>query len=130
MTGFAECAGRADAPLLRALLDHPAGAVRAAALAGLRPLEGPVDVERLLPLLDDPSASVAREAALCLLSSAVRLDAAPLEARLCADRPAHTRRAAFRLLRARGGAAALRASRALARDPDPSLRALALGPGG
>ncbi|MFE4279202.1 hypothetical protein ACFRSX_10955 [Streptomyces goshikiensis] len=130
VTGFAECAGRADAPLLRALLDHPAGAVRAAALAGLRPLEGPVDVERLLPLLDDPSASVAREAALCLLSSAVRLDAAPLEARLGADRPAHTRRAAFRLLRARGGAAALRASRALARDPDPSLRALALGPGG
>ncbi|MFD6183908.1 HEAT repeat domain-containing protein [Streptomyces goshikiensis] len=130
VTGFSECAGRADAPLLRALLDHPAGAVRAAALAGLRRVAGPVDVERLLPLLDDPSASVVREAALCLLPAAVRLDASPLEARVGADRPAHTRRAAFRLLRAGGGAPALRASRALAGDPDPALRALALRPGG
>ncbi|MFJ6949264.1 hypothetical protein ACISU4_32315, partial [Streptomyces wuyuanensis] len=39
--------------------------------------------------------------------------------------PAHTRRAAFRLLRARGGIAELRAAVILLDDPDPSLRTMA-----
>ncbi|MFI6001138.1 hypothetical protein ACIA98_12060 [Streptomyces sp. NPDC051366] len=121
VTGFSECAPRADAPLLSELLDHPAGAVRAAALTGLRRLDATPDDAALLPLLDDPSASVAREAALCLRPVAGRLDPEGLAARTAPDRPVHTRRAAFRLLRARGGIAALRAAVALSADPDPAL---------
>ncbi|MBT2403678.1 MULTISPECIES: hypothetical protein [unclassified Streptomyces] len=88
--------------------------VLAAALAGL-----------LLHLLDDPSASVAREASLCLRPVARRLDSGWLAARIAPDRPAHTRRAAFHLLREQGGIAELRACVALAADPDPNLRELA-----
>ncbi|MFD3934409.1 hypothetical protein ACFWSF_23765 [Streptomyces sp. NPDC058611] len=51
--GFAECAGREDAPLLRTLLEHPVGAVRAGAVAGLRLIDTH-DTGLLEPLLDDP----------------------------------------------------------------------------
>ncbi|MFD9336033.1 hypothetical protein ACFWBF_16700 [Streptomyces sp. NPDC060028] len=49
VAGFRECAERADAPLLRALLGHGADAVRAAAVAGLLPDDA--DPDLLLPLL-------------------------------------------------------------------------------
>ncbi|MEU9179329.1 hypothetical protein AB0C90_21190 [Streptomyces sp. NPDC048550] len=125
VTGFCECAPRSDAPLLSELLDHPSGVVRAAALTGLRRLDATPDDAALLPLLDDPSASVAREAGLCLRPVARRLDPEGLAARTAPDRPVHTRRAAFHLLRAQGGIAALRAAVALSADPDPGLRRVA-----
>ncbi|MFE5535375.1 hypothetical protein [Streptomyces sp. NPDC056492] len=121
VTGFAECARRADAPLVRALLDHPAGAVRAAAVAGLRALDS-TDVDLLRPLLDDPSAAVAREVSLSLAGVAGRLPAEWLLERIAPDRPAHTRRAAYRVLHARGGVVGLRASTELLTDADPALR--------
>ncbi|MFI6147946.1 hypothetical protein [Streptomyces sp. NPDC051109] len=124
VAGFAECARRMDAPLLRALLDHPAGAVRAAAVAGLRALDT-TDVDLLRPLLDDPSATVAREAAVSLAEVAARLPAEWLLERIAPGRPAHTRRAAYRVLHARGGVIGLRASVDLLTDADPGLRRLA-----
>ncbi|MCC0099129.1 hypothetical protein K7B10_31000 [Streptomyces flavotricini] len=124
VTGFAECAARADAPLLRALLDHPAGAVRAAAVAGLRTLDT-TDVDLLWPLLDDPSAAVAREASVSLAGVAARLPADRLLERIAPGRPAHTRRAAYRVLHARGGVLGLRASVELLTDADPGLRRVA-----
>ncbi|MCX5197783.1 hypothetical protein OOK31_28465 [Streptomyces sp. NBC_00249] len=124
VTGFAECAGRADAPLFRALLEHRVGAVRAAAVAGLSRLEVS-DFEALRPLLDDPSPAVAREVARALASSVSRLDPDELTDRTTAGRPVHTRRAAFRLLRARSGPAAARAAAGMLEDPDPGLRKLA-----
>ncbi|WP_328762205.1 MULTISPECIES: hypothetical protein [unclassified Streptomyces] len=125
VTGFSECARRSDAPLLHALLDHPADAVRAAALAGLRRLDATPEDAVLLPLLEDPSASVAREASLCLRPVARRLDPVWLALRTAPEQPPHTRRAAFHLMLARGGAAASLASATLLADPDPALRALA-----
>lgn len=125
VAGFSECAKRADAPLLRSLLGHPAGAVRAAALAGLRRLDASTDDAALMPLLDDPWPAVAREAATALAPAALRLDLHHLSERIGPERPAHVRRAAFRLLRARGGIHELRASVALTADPDPKLRARA-----
>jgi HEAT repeat protein len=122
--GLAECGSRTDAVLLVPLLGHPSGAVRAGAVAGLRVLDR-ADAELLLPLLDDPSPSAAREAATALLPSADRLPEAWLTLRLSTDRPVHTRKAAFRLLRAQGGVAQLRAAVQLLTDEDPGLKALA-----
>ncbi|MGW2562162.1 hypothetical protein ACWCXB_23475 [Streptomyces sp. NPDC001514] len=122
--GLAECGEPRDAALLWPLTAHPVPAVRARAVAGLRTLDK-VDTERLRPLLDDPAPAVARETVSALLPSADRLPEDWLARRLAADRPAHTRRAAFRLLRAQGGIAQLRAAVRLLDDEDPSLRALA-----
>ncbi|MFF4581297.1 hypothetical protein [Streptomyces sp. NPDC001389] len=122
VTGFAEVAGPEDAPLLRALLEHPGGPVRAAALAGLRRLGARVETPALLVLLEDSSASAAREAALHLLPGARRLDAAALADLTGPQARPHTRRAAFRLLHGRGGSAELRAAVALLTDTDPGTR--------
>ncbi|MEU4726780.1 hypothetical protein [Streptomyces sp. NPDC023588] len=127
VTGFVECGGLGgseDAAALHALLSHPAGAVRAAAVAGLSE-RGGCGQTLLLAMLDDPSASVAREVSRSLLDSAGRLPTAWLAECAAADRPLHTRRAAFRLLRAQGGIGALRAAVDLLTVPDPALRALA-----
>ncbi|WP_374773181.1 hypothetical protein OG756_08850 [Streptomyces sp. NBC_01310] len=125
VTGLAECGSREDTALLRELLAHPVGRVRAAALAGLRRRDAAVEDSVLLALLDDPAASVAREAALSLLPAAARLDPAHLAERAALRGPLHTRRAAFRLLRAQGGIHALRASVALIDDWDPKTRTTA-----
>ncbi|MFD9519207.1 hypothetical protein [Streptomyces sp. NPDC059979] len=125
VTGLAECGSREDTALLRELLAHPVGRVRAAALAGLRRRDAAVEDSVLLALLDDPAASVAREAALILLPAAARLDPAYLAGRVALRGPLHTRRAAFRLLRAQGGIHALRASVALIDDWDPKTRTTA-----
>ncbi|MEY2228524.1 hypothetical protein [Streptomyces sp. BF23-19] len=126
VSGFAECARREDGPLLRALLGHPGGPVRAAAVAGLRLLDA--DDERLLrSLLDDPSPAVAREVSRGLLATAGPLPADWLMARVAPERPTHTRRAAFHLLRAQGGMASLRAAVTLLDVRDPGLRELAEG---
>lgn len=123
--GLAECGEPADAALLWPLTGHLMPSVRARAVAGLR-LLGRADVERLRPLLDDPTPAVVREAATTLLPWADLLPEDRLLRRLTDRRkPAHARRAAFRLLRARGGVAELRAAVALLDDRNPALRALA-----
>ncbi|MET7621021.1 hypothetical protein [Streptomyces sp. NPDC005408] len=122
--GLAESGTRTDAVLLVPLLSHPSGPVRAGAVAGLRLLDR-ADTELLLPLLDDPSPSVAREAATAFLPFADLLPEAWLAQRIAAKRPVHTRKAAFRLLRAQGGIAQLRAAVHLLADESPRLRALA-----
>ncbi|MCJ0870475.1 HEAT repeat domain-containing protein [Streptomyces sp. AP-93] len=122
VTGFSECAERADAPLLRPLLGHPSAGVRAAAVAGLRRLDDATDDALLLPLLDDPSASVSREAARSLIPAVLRLDEGHLAERIAPERPLHVRRAAFRLLCVPGGIRELRAAVTVSKDPDPVLR--------
>ncbi|MGW2113928.1 hypothetical protein [Streptomyces zhihengii] len=121
VAGLAECGRREDAALLRPLLTHASAAVRARAVAGLRSLEcSPPAL--VLPLLDDPSPAVVREATGALLPHAAALPAGELARRLAPDRPTPVRRAAFRLLRARGGLDQLRAAVALLADEDPGLR--------
>ncbi|MEU3664219.1 hypothetical protein AB0E77_31435 [Streptomyces sp. NPDC032940] len=119
--GLAECGERADARLLWPLLAHPAAGVRARAVAGLRTLDC-VRAERLLPLLDDPGAGVVRETADALLPSAPELPAERLLERTGRAWPRHVRRAALRLLAARGGVVALRAAVGLLEDPDVKVR--------
>ena len=119
--GLAECGERGDAALLWPLVSHPAAAVRARALGGLRTLDV-VDVPRMLPLLDDPASGVAREATLALLPSADLVPDEWLTERLV-DGPRAMRVAAFRLLDARGGIVRLRAAVTVLDDPDERLRA-------
>ncbi|MEV0691952.1 HEAT repeat domain-containing protein [Streptomyces sp. NPDC050388] len=121
VVGLAECGQRADAELLRPLLAHPAPAVRARAVAGLRTLDVGA-TEQLLPLLDDPASGVVREAATALLPLSGALPANRLMGFLDTGRPRHVRVAAFRLLDARGGVIGLRAAVALLEDPDDRLR--------
>lgn len=120
VAGLVECGTREEAvTLLRLLPAHPVAAVRAQAVAGLRKLDA-VRWSELVPLLDDPSRAVVREAATALLPDAQRLDAAALTRML---KPGdHRRRAAFRLLTAHGGRPALRAAVKLLDDPDALLR--------
>lgn len=120
VVGLAECGNRPDAALLWPLLTHPAAAVRARAVAGLRLLDC-VEAGRLLPLLDDAAAGVARETALALVPSVGQLPVDRLLERLY-GRPRHVRLAAFRLLDARGGIEALRAAVGLLEDPDVKVR--------
>ncbi|WP_033284195.1 hypothetical protein [Streptomyces sp. NRRL F-525] len=119
--GLAECGERGDAALLWPLVSHPAAAVRARALGGLRTLDV-VDVPRMLPLLDDPAPGVVREATLALLPSAGLVPDEWLTERL-ADGPRAMRVGAFRLLDARGGIVRLRAAVTVLDDPDERLRA-------
>ncbi|MEU2783990.1 MULTISPECIES: hypothetical protein [unclassified Streptomyces] len=119
--GLAECGDRADAGLLWPLLAYRAAGVRARAVAGLRALDC-TDVKRLLPLLDDPAASVVRETVLALLPSAMELPADRLLERTRPERPRHVRVGSYRLLDARGGIVALRAAVGLLEDPDLKLR--------
>ncbi|MER6112591.1 hypothetical protein ACFYRD_39415 [Streptomyces hirsutus] len=119
--GLAECGERADAELLWPLLTHPAPAVRARAVAGLRVLDV-TDVTRLLPLLDDPAPGVVRETTTALLPFAGTLPDGLLLTRLGTERSRPVRVAAFRLLDARGGLMGLRAAVALLDDPDDKLR--------
>ncbi|MGY3201258.1 HEAT repeat domain-containing protein [Streptomyces sp. TE5632] len=119
--GLAECGQRADAELLWPLLAHPAPAVRARAVAGLRTLDVSA-TEQLLPLLDDPASGVVREAAASLLPLAGALPAGRLLGLLDSGCPRHVRVTAFRLLDARGGVIGLRAAVTLLEDPDDKLR--------
>ncbi|MFI9028030.1 hypothetical protein [Streptomyces sp. NPDC053560] len=122
--GLAECGDRADTVLLRSLLVHPVGAVRAQAVAGLRALDR-ADTTTVWPLLDDPVPAVVREVTAALLPSAAELPAGRLLERTGSAQPRHVRGAAFRLLDAHGGAVALRAAVGLRDDPDTKLRARA-----
>ncbi|MCX5242523.1 hypothetical protein OG824_45730 [Streptomyces prunicolor] len=124
--GLAECGGRGDAEVLWGFVGHPAAALRARAVAGLRLLDV-VDVRRMLPLLDDPAPGVVREATLALLPSAGLVPDGWLMERLAGGWPKgwprHVRVGAFRLLDARGGIVRLRAAVTVLDDPDEKVRA-------
>ncbi|AVH98354.1 hypothetical protein C5L38_27555 [Streptomyces sp. WAC00288] len=123
--GLAECGDRAvDVPALWTLTGHERPRVRASAVAGLRRLDA-VRVDPLVPLLDDGSARVVREAVTALLPWADRIPADALLRRATAGPAPHVRKGALRLLAETGGAAFREAARVLADDPDPKLRALA-----
>ncbi|MCP3757680.1 hypothetical protein [Streptomyces sp. TBY4] len=125
--GLAECGEPSDAAVLTGLLGHRDGPVRAAAVAGLRLLDGPgPGTEALAALLDDPSAAVLREVTRSLRPVAGRLSAGPLVARTVRDRPAHVRAAALRLLAAQAADEGLPALTAALDDPLPELRRIAL----
>ncbi|WP_454320916.1 hypothetical protein [Streptomyces phaeoluteigriseus] len=119
--GLAECGERADAALLWPLLVHPVAAVRAQAVAGLRVLDA-ADVRRLWPLLDDPAAGVVREVTLAVLPSAGLVPGEWLVERLGTGRPAHVRRAAFRLALERDDDVRRRVLVAVRDDPDERVR--------
>ncbi|MER7761837.1 DUF4328 domain-containing protein [Streptomyces sp. NPDC097619] len=121
VSGLAECGDRADTPLLVPLLTHPLAGVRARAVAALRTLAS-VDTQQIRPLLDDPDPGVVREATDTLLPRAGHLPAEWLEERTGSGHPRHVRVSALRLLGARGGVVALRATTVLADDPDETLR--------
>jgi len=124
--GLAECGGLGDAEVLWGFVGHPAAALRARAVAGLRLLDV-VDVRRMLPLLDDPAPGVVREATLALLPSAGLVPDGWLMERLAGGWPKgwprHVRVGAFRLLDARGGIVRLRAAVTVLDDPDEKVRA-------
>ncbi|MFD8935839.1 hypothetical protein ACFV0R_11335 [Streptomyces sp. NPDC059578] len=122
--GLAEGHQQADAELLWPLLAHPAPAVRARAVAGLRELDL-AHGDRLRRLLDDPAPGVVRETTTALLPWARGLPAEWLLERAAPERPRHVRVAALRLLTARDGSGELRAVARLLADADPELRARA-----
>ncbi|MFJ7154348.1 HEAT repeat domain-containing protein [Streptomyces sp. NPDC101118] len=124
VAGLAECGGDGAVPVLQDLLAHPAGPVRAAALAGLRLVDA-VGTDDLLAALMDDAAPVVREACRGLLRWAKVLDPDDLSPLLAPNVALPSRRAAFRLLRARGGIHELRAAVALLKDGNPELRATA-----
>ncbi|WP_338933057.1 hypothetical protein WEB32_33255 [Streptomyces netropsis] len=121
VAGLGECGTRADADLLRPLLAHPSGPVRARAVGGLRTL-GAAEPTWLRPLLDDPSASVVREVSVALVPYAAELPEAWLWERLAVDRPRHARTAAYRLLSGHRSTVRLRCHLSLLDDPEPGLR--------
>ncbi|WP_024760657.1 hypothetical protein [Streptomyces exfoliatus] len=85
--GLGECGDRAaDAPALWALIAHERPRVRAGAVAGLRLLDA-VRFQRLVPLLDDSSPRVVREAAKALAPWADHFPAGALS-RVPGDAPA------------------------------------------
>lgn len=100
VAGLAETGTEADVALLQDLLTHPRGRIRVQAVRGLRHLQT-VRVERMLPLLRDPSAAVVREATAALRPLA---RAVPDQEcwNLLADPRVAPRRAGYRLLSVRG----------------------------
>ncbi|MFD9789431.1 hypothetical protein ACFWXK_00605 [Streptomyces sp. NPDC059070] len=119
--GLGECGVREDAELIRTLLAHPAPAVRACAVAGLRALDV-VRVDDVRPLLEDPSPAVVRQATAALLPWAARLPHELLHALMAEDRPRHQHVAAIRLTRAAGAHAPHPAEPARPAGPDEGPR--------
>ncbi|MEU6310695.1 hypothetical protein [Streptomyces sp. NPDC047014] len=121
--GLGESGSVTDAPLLTPLLAHADGAVRAQAVAALVRV-GASDGE-LLPLLDDPSPSVVREAEHALRPVAAELPTAWLTARCARAYARHTRRACLRLLQRQTSYAGLETAVGLLDDRDPEIRSCA-----
>ncbi|KAK1183617.1 hypothetical protein B7755_039130 [Streptomyces sp. NBS 14/10] len=119
--GLAEIGSAADAPLFLPLLDHPQAPIRAHALHALRTF-GAVPVDRVIPLLRDPSAKVIRQAVTALRPHTAKLPPG-LAAALLTDSRAAVRRAGYRLLSEPDPVSRLRTLLPLAADPDPRLSA-------
>ncbi|MGW4940136.1 HEAT repeat domain-containing protein [Actinoplanes sp. NPDC004185] len=121
VAGLAEAGSDRDAPVLIALLSHPSGRIRAAAVRALGHL-GAVPVELVVPLVRDPAAAVVREAALALRPFDRRLPPG-LGWELLGDSRPEVRRAGYRLLNDRDPETRRKAALRLAVDPDPRLAA-------
>ncbi|GAA3915304.1 HEAT repeat domain-containing protein [Actinoplanes auranticolor] len=121
VAGLAEAGSDRDAPVLVALLSHPSGPIRAAAVRALGHL-GAVPVELVVPLVRDPAPAVVREAALALRPFDRRLPPG-LGWELLGDSRSEVRRAGYRLLNGRDPVTRRRAALRLAGDPDPRLAA-------
>jgi hypothetical protein len=119
LAGLAECRAAVDAEVLERFLDHPRARVRAAAVWGLHHMSA-ADPRRVAPMVHDPSGRVLRQVTAALRPYAGSLDTGPLWGLLAGPRR-NARVAAYVLLRAAGGWAALRAALLLAGDDDPSL---------
>ncbi|WP_433720705.1 HEAT repeat domain-containing protein [Actinoplanes sp. CA-051413] len=119
VAGLAEAGSDRDAPVLVALLSHPSGRIRAAAVRALGHL-GAVPVELVVPLLRDPAAAVVREAALALRPFDRRVPPG-LGWELLGDSRPEVRRAGYRLLNGRDPVTRRQAALRLADDPDPRL---------
>ncbi|MFB7360787.1 hypothetical protein [Streptomyces hydrogenans] len=124
--GLAECAERTDGDtaLLRELTGHPTARVRASAVAGLRILD-PGGWQTALPLLDDPSAAVVREAGKTLVEHAHRVPAEALAARTAPGRSYLQRSHALRVLAESYRTEAFVTLMRMLDDPHPTLRARA-----
>ncbi|MFG2039915.1 HEAT repeat domain-containing protein [Dactylosporangium sp. NPDC048998] len=119
IAGLAETGTAADAALLRPLLTHDSGTIRAQAVRALGQLNA-ADIDATIPLLRDPSPAVVREATAALRPFPRRV-AAGLAWQLLAEARAELRRAGYRLLRDRPTALHLRAALILTVDPDAGL---------
>ncbi|MCW6005841.1 hypothetical protein K1W54_14820 [Micromonospora sp. CPCC 205371] len=117
--GLAETGPAADAVLLRPLLTHPSPKIRSHTVRALRQL-GTGDVDAIVPLLQDPSPAVIREATAALLPLQRRLSP-QLAWQLLADPRAEIRQAGYRLLRTQSTTTWLRAALTLITDSEPRL---------
>ncbi|MFE9042108.1 hypothetical protein ACFYOG_14445 [Streptomyces sp. NPDC007818] len=124
--GLAECAERTDGDtaLLRELTGHPTARVRASAVAGLRVLD-PGGWRTALPLLDDPSAAVVREAGKTLVENAHRVPTEALAARTAPERSYLQRSHALRVLAEGYRPEAFVEVMRMLDDPHPTLRSRA-----
>jgi hypothetical protein len=124
IAGLAESGHRDDADSLTSLLGHPAAAVRAAALRGLRVLDA-VPAGRAVALLRDPSSKVIREATAALRTHIGQLPPGLGESLLADRERAVVRRAGYRLLDEPDPVRRLRILLGTAADPDPRLAGMA-----
>jgi len=97
IAGLGEVGDQQDTARFTAWLAHPKARARAAAVRSLRRI-GVTELDLLTPMLHDSSTAVVGQVVTSLKRHADRLDAANLEGLLGPGQPAHTRRAAYRLL--------------------------------
>ncbi len=119
VAGLGEVGGYADEAVLTPLLGHSDAPVRAAAVKALSAIDC-VPVDAVVPLLQDPSPPVVREASAALRPYRRRLPAELLWRLLTGER-AEVRRGAYRILSNWEPAERLRAALILAADTDPGL---------
>ncbi|MCB5169002.1 hypothetical protein LG634_29845 [Streptomyces bambusae] len=119
--GLVECAPPDAVPLLRRLAAHPAGRVRAAALAALR-IAGAVTPDELMHAMSDPHPPLVRAARKALVPYVLLLPEEWLAGLVAPGRPRHTRHAGLRLLSAHGLELRKRVLAPLSDDEDPEVR--------
>jgi hypothetical protein len=125
IAGLGETGTTDDRALIEPALDDPRPGVRAEAVRALRRL-GVIEPVQITPFLSDPSPAVAKQAATALLAHARQFDEDQLRDLLGADQAAHTRRGAYRLLRAHGPWTRLVTNLQLLDDPSDQLHNQAL----
>jgi hypothetical protein len=121
IAGLGETGGSQDVGLVMAWLAHPLPRGRAEAVRALRRL-GAASPDTVGELLDDPAASVTRQATIALRPWVAQLDPERLRSLLATDKPQHVRIAAYRLLRERDTWVRLLVDLDLVADPCAALR--------
>jgi hypothetical protein len=123
VAGLGECGTVDDANLVMGFLRHDRPRVRAEAVRAVRRLAGTLGP--IAEMLTDPAPVVVRAAAAALRSRSDLVPADRLWEPLGLDKPAHVRRAAFTLLKARDTWIRIEADLEVLADPDDKLRAYA-----